>query len=179
MLQLLLGQIPEAIYFALFIILTKSYKNKRILFIVLSIIEYILLLNLFPYSTWSHILYFVLMYVIMKMLYKEKCQITDIFALGISSIILGVVSIMYYFASLGNVIIANIVSKIVIFTIMILCKPVMPDINNLYKKLWNRGEHKHKMKTTTFRAMNLVIFNFSFAIINLLLVSRFIVRLWR
>lgn len=67
MLQLLLGQIPEAIYFALFIILTKSYKNKRILFIVLSIIEYILLLNLFPYSTWSHISYFALMYVIMNM----------------------------------------------------------------------------------------------------------------
>ena len=33
--QLLLGQIPEAIYFALFMILVKNIKEKRILFIIL------------------------------------------------------------------------------------------------------------------------------------------------
>ena len=43
LLELMLGQIPEAIYFALFIILTKELKEKRILFIILMIIEYILL----------------------------------------------------------------------------------------------------------------------------------------
>ena len=42
-LQLLLGQIPEAIYFALFMIFTKRLDKKQILFTVLMIIEYILL----------------------------------------------------------------------------------------------------------------------------------------
>lgn len=51
MLQLLLGQIPEAIYFALFMILTKSYKNKRALFIGLMTGEYIFLKHFITYST--------------------------------------------------------------------------------------------------------------------------------
>ena len=43
MLELLIGQIPEAIFFALFMIYAKGLKEKRILFIVLMIVEYLLL----------------------------------------------------------------------------------------------------------------------------------------
>lgn len=55
-LEILLGQIPEAVYFSLFLIFTKEIKEKRILFTSLMIIEYLLLLYVFPYSIWSHIL---------------------------------------------------------------------------------------------------------------------------
>lgn len=142
MLQLLLGQIPEAIYFALFIILTKSYKNKRILFIVLSIIEYILLLNLFPYSTWSHILYFALMYVMMKMLYKEKCQITDIFTLGIASIVLTLICGISYFIiwkTINNTIVFVILTRILLILFIILTRNKLHYIQDMYNKLWSRN----------------------------------------
>ena len=43
MLELFLGQIPEAIFFSLFMIYTKRLKEKRILFTVLMTIEYLLL----------------------------------------------------------------------------------------------------------------------------------------
>ena len=50
MLELLLGQIPEAIYFALFMIFTKELKSKRILYIVLMVTEYLLLKHLIVYK---------------------------------------------------------------------------------------------------------------------------------
>lgn len=106
----------------------------------------------------------------MKIFYEDKCNVTDIFTLGISSIILGVISMLSYLVSFGNMICCSIVSRILMFTLIILCKPILPKINNLYRKLWNRGEHKYKIKSTTFRALNIVVFNLSFAVINILLV---------
>lgn len=179
MLQILLGQIPEALYFTLFMIFVKEIKSNRVIFTILMILEYILLLNVLPYSTWSHVLYFVISYIIMKILYEEKCNVTDIFTLGIASIILGVISMICYFITFGNMFLGNILNKILSFTFVILCRHILPKINNLYKKLWNRGEHKYKMKSTTFRALNVVVFNLSFAIINIILTSRYIVKFWR
>lgn len=170
LLQILLGQIPEAIYFALFMILTKSLKEKRIMFILLNVLEYILLLNLLPYSMWAHILYFVLLYIILKMLYKDKCRITDVFTLGIASIFMIAVSALSYFFTyifMNDMIIGNIIQKGLLFVVLALCTPLLPKIETLYSKLWNRGKHKYKMKSTTFRALNVVIFNASFYIINL------------
>ena len=166
-LEILLGQIPEAIYFSLFMISTKEIKEKRWLFIGLMIFEYILLLNLLPYSTWSHVLYFILSYVIMKMLYKDKAQITDVFTLGIASVILIIISTLSYFFTIGVVPLFVIISRIIMFVFLHCFKQELPKINNVYKKLWNRGKHAYKMKSTTFRALNLVLFNISFYVINL------------
>ena len=55
MLELLLGQIPEAIYFALFMIFTKELKTKRILYTILMVIEYVLLKFFIEYNI-SHII---------------------------------------------------------------------------------------------------------------------------
>ena len=48
--ELLLGQIPEAIHFALFMIFTKQLKEKRVLFVLLMIIEYLLLKSFIKFS---------------------------------------------------------------------------------------------------------------------------------
>lgn len=50
LLEIILGQIPEAVYFAIFILLTKEIKSKRVLFVISMILEYILILNALPYS---------------------------------------------------------------------------------------------------------------------------------
>lgn len=70
--QLLLGQIPEAIYFALFMIFTKQLKERRILFASIIIIEYVLLFNVFKESYISHIIFFVSMYCLLKIFYKKS-----------------------------------------------------------------------------------------------------------
>ena len=168
--QLLLGQIPEAIYFTLFMILVKNIKEKRILFTILMILEYVFLKYFLVYNIWFQVMYFILSFMIMKMLYKDKIQITDIFTLGIASIILVITSAIPYvivYFTVHNMLIYVILNRIIIFTLLFVFRHKLQNINKLYYKLWNRNNKPKKMKTTTFRALNLVIFNISFVIINL------------
>lgn len=166
-LEILLGQIPEAIYFSLFMIVTKNIKARRIPFMILMILEYVLLLNILPYSVWIHILYFVLSFLIMKILYRDESNVTDIFTMSIASVILMIISMISYIVTFGNRFAGMIVNRILMIALFIIFKNKLPSINTLYSKLWNRGKHSYKMKSTTFRALNLIIFNFSFFIINL------------
>lgn len=169
-LQLLLGQIPEAIYFALFMMFTKRLNKKQILFTILMIIEYILLFNFTPVTIWSHVLYFVITYIILKILYHEKSQITDVFTLGIASILLMIISgICYFILSIfiTDVIIGNTIQKLLLFIVLYFIHDKLYKIQNMYKKFWNRNDKIPKpMKSTTFRCINLILFNIMFFIIN-------------
>ena len=166
--EILLGQVPEALYFALFIILSKNITTKRFTFIVSAILEYILLMYAFPYNIWSHILYFIALYLILKLFYNDKCQITDIFTLGIASLILMICSFVVFTIFGPNMLISNIINKIVLFGILFILRNKLSLIQNIYKKLWNRNDNvRKKIKSTTFRSLNVVIFNFMFYIINI------------
>ena len=88
MLELFLGQIQEAIYFALFMIYAKNLKTKRLLYTILMTLEYVLLTRIIYYNLWFQVLYTFLTYAILKILYKEKAQITDIFTFMIGSLII-------------------------------------------------------------------------------------------
>ena len=169
-LEIILGQLPEAVYFAIFMMLVKGLKEKRFVFIVGMIVEYLLVLNILPYSIWSYVLYFILSFLLLKILYKDKSNVTDIFTMGIASVIIIIVSIFSYFiVSLfsTNVIIGNLCQKAILFFIILVYKSYLPKINNIYKKLWNRSKHSYKIKSMTFRVLNLIVFNFSFVVINL------------
>lgn len=169
LLEILLGQIPEAIYFALFMIYTKQLDKKRLLFVLLMIIEYVLLF-IPPLSVWSHVLCFVMMYTILKLLYKEKAQITDIFTLTIASISLMIISAICYFVFgifIHNILIGNIIQKISLFLFLYVSKSKLPKIQNMYKKFWNRNDKVAKpIKSITFRCINLILFDIMFVIIN-------------
>ena len=173
MLQLFLGQIPEAIYFALFMIFTKELKEKRILFIVLMILEYILLKQFIHFNIWFQIIYTFMTFVILKVLYKEKSQIIDIFTFTIASIILMVIDVPLYVIInpiFNNYIIFVIIERIIVFTLLFSLRNKLPKIQNIYKKLWNRNDkEKKKMKSTTFRSLNVVVFNMTFYLINLII----------
>ena len=173
MLEMVLGQIPEALYFSLFMIFTKQLKEKRIAFVLLMILEYILLLQAIPYSLYSYIGYFITTYLTLKVLYKEKSQITDVFILAIASLLLILIDIPIYFiisAITTNYIIFVIFEKLAMFLVLILLKNKLPKLQTIYKKLWNRNDsRKKKIKSTTFRSLNIVLFNISFYILNIAL----------
>ena len=172
--QMLLGHIPEAIFFSLFMIFTKQLKEKRILFVILMILEYILLKNFIKFNIWFQVSYTILTFIILKVLYKEKSQITDIFTFAISSIILISIDVIVYFSTqlfTQNYFIAMIIDRIMIFVVLFLLRKKLPKIQNLYKKLWNRNDkEKKKIKSTTFRCINVFIFNLSFYAINLMMI---------
>lgn len=166
--EILFGQIPEAIYFSLFLILSKKLDTKRILFIISTTIEYVLLMYAFPYNIWSHILYFIAVYVILNLFYKNKCQITDIFTLGIASLFLMLDSFISYAIFGPNMLSVTIFSKLLLFGGLFIFRNKLALIQDLYRKLWNRNDKiKKRIKSTTFRSMNVVIFNFMFYIINI------------
>lgn len=166
--ELFLGQIPEAVYFGLFLILAKNIKEKRLLFIILMTIEYALLFNVLRFSCYAHLIFFILTYSIMKMLYKDKCQITDIFTIMIASIILILISIISFLLANQQIILSSIISIVFKILVLLLLRSKLCKIQLLYNKLWNRNDLvKKKIKSTTFRSLNVVVFNLVFYLINL------------
>lgn len=169
--ELLIGQIPEAIYFALFMIYAKGIKEKRILFTVLMVVEYLLLKYSFTYSWMFHIGYVITTFLTLKVLYKDKSQITDIFILIISYIIMSIFSLISLPLIYINYTIAIIFNRVMIILFLIFFNKKLYKIQKIYKKLWNRNnKNQYKIKSTTFRCINLLIFNFFFCFINMLMI---------
>lgn len=167
LMELLLGYIPEAIYFALFMIYTKQLKEKRLLYITLMVLEYLLLKQFVHFSIYFQVAYTFITFVILKILYREKAQIIDIFTFTIASIFLIITSVISFLISGQNVILATIINRIIIFVVLFGFNYKLNVIQNLYKKLWNRNDKvKKKIKTTTFRSLNVIIFNVIFYFIN-------------
>lgn len=168
--ELLMGKIPEAIFCALFIIVNKEIKEKRFIFTILMVVEYLLLKYALPYNSWFQVLYVVLTYLTLKVIYKDKSQITDIFIMVLAYIVIVITSIICYFvfANNGNnMIIANAINKFIMFLILFIMYKKNLIFQKIYKKLWNKSDKKHKIKSTTFRSINLVLLNIIFVIINI------------
>lgn len=166
-LQLFLGQIPEAIFIALFMIFVKDLKTKRILFTLIMIVEYLLLMSLFAYNWIFHILYLVMTFIVLKVLYKEKAQVTDVFIFAIAYILIVISSALCYIISSNNVIIGCIINRLLLFIPLLILNYKLVYIQNIYKKYWNRNDKiKKKIKSITFRSLNVVTFNLLFSIIN-------------
>ena len=91
-----LVQIPEPVYFSLFLIIGKNIKEKRLLLIGIMIMQYLLLMHIFPFNVWFQLIYTFMSFVNLKVLYKEKAQVTDIFLFTAASIILIITSAFCY-----------------------------------------------------------------------------------
>ena len=170
LLQLLLGQIPEAIFIALFMIFAKELKTKRLLFTIIVIIEYLLCKYTFTYDWMFHISFMIMVYITLKVLYKEKSQITDVFIFAMSYIIIVITSIICMLLFSFNPVTASITNRILLFIPLVVFNYKLSTIQNVYKKYWNRNDKvKKKMKSITFRSLNVVIFNLLFASINALM----------
>lgn len=168
MLEIFLGQVPEAIYFALFMILTKRLKEKRLPFVLLMSVEYVLLFKTMVHNMYAHIGFFIITFLILKLFYKEKCQITDVFTLAIAGIILIIFNIIVSPLFQIDYILSVIIIRILMFLFLYIFRNKLWKIQEFYKKAWNRKDKPEaKIKSLTFRSINLVIFNIMFYIINL------------
>lgn len=177
MLELLLGQIPEAIYFALFMIFTKEIKEKRVIFIILMVIEYLLVMNTQMFSIWTHVIYVILTFLTLKLLYKEKALIIDIFTFGIASLVLIITSLFSGGITMFDFELGVIMSRLLPFIIIIVFNRKLSKIQKIYKLLWNRNDkNKLKMKSATFRCLNIVIFNIMFYAINAGMIYALLIR---
>lgn len=164
-----LEKVCEAIYFSLFLIYGKNLKEKRILFIGIMIFEYLMITKLIQYNVWIHISYIIMTYINLKVLYKEKAQITDIFLFGAASIFLMIVSILcgiIIFKHLDWYFYFLILNRIIIFAFVFLMKNKLYNIYSKFFKNWNK-RHNPKIKSITLRNISVIIFNLMFYFINL------------
>ena len=169
---LILEKVLEAIYFSLFLIFGKNIKNKRLLFIGIMVFQYLILTTFIEFNVIFQIIYIFLSFINLKVLYKDKAQITDIFLFAVASIILIIISITcvalrYLFDT--NYITVLIINRILLFGFLFLIKN---KINCLYRKYynnWNRKENGSvvKIRSLTLRNISLIVFNLMFYIINI------------
>lgn len=163
------GILPEALYFTLFLIFTKELKEKRFLFFIMMLAEYFILSCIIKYNIWLQLTYTFMVFVILKILYKEKAIITDIFAFAFSSIILIAVSILSYMAvyfTIGNYIVAYIIQRVILFVVLFLLKNKLNGWYRKFNSLWNRRPNA-KIRSLTVRNISVIIFNLMFYFINI------------
>ena len=164
-----LVQIPEPVYFSLFLIIGKNIKEKRLLLTGIMIVQYLLLMHIFPYNIWFQLIYTFMSFVNLKVLYKEKAQVTDIFLFATASLILVMVSIFCYmiiYATIKNYVIALIINRILMFVVLYFSRNKIKTTYKSFCSLWNRHNNPKKMRSLTLRNSSIIIFNSTFAIIN-------------
>jgi hypothetical protein len=106
----------------------------------------------------------------LKVLYREKAQVTDIFLFAVASIFLILISAISYgiiYFTLKEYIIALILSRVIMFAFLFIAKNKLNNIYQKFYKLWNRHSKPNKIKSLTLRNISIIIFNLMFWIINI------------
>lgn len=163
------GILPETIYFCLFMIYSKNLKEHRLRLFLLMLFEYFVVSCFIQYNVWLQITYTILLFIILKILYKEKALITDIFIFGASSLLLIAISALSYMAvyfTVNNYIIAYILNRILMFGTLFILKDKLHNWYLKFNGLWNRKPNQ-KIRSLTVRNVSVIIFNIMFYIINL------------
>jgi hypothetical protein len=162
----ILGLLPEIIYFTLFLIYTKKYKYNKFKLFVLLLIGYTLFEIIFPDNIYFQICFTLYVPLVLKLLYKDKFHISDIFIFVYASIILIIITCITAPISIisDNYWIGYIFDRIIMFGFLYLFRK---KLNKVYKWIisqWNRNyEHPNKIKAITIRqicviSLNIMIF---------------------
>lgn len=162
--------IPEVLYFTLFIIFTKRYPNKRFLLFVLLLIGYIVLKIFLPINIYFQILFTLYVPVILKLLYKRKFHISDMFVFSYASILLILISCLSLpiFFIFNNYILAFIINRILMFLILFFLKDKLNKIYTFFILQWNRNyDFPNKFKAITIRQFCVICLNVMIYLLNL------------
>lgn len=156
LISILLGAIPDVLYYYLYITKIKEVKAKRIILFVLMFLNYIVFNMILRYNLYLYLLYDVMMFMFIKLLYKS--EINDFFLVLFIDIYYIFLSSSCFFL-IPNYAIALLASKIFMFLPLIYKNKII----NLYKsycKMWNRNDNaKYPIKSLTLRNISLVSLN--------------------
>lgn len=166
---LLLEKVCEALYFSLFLIIGKNLKERRLLFITIMVLEYLALTSILQFNIWIQIIYTFMSFVNLKVLYRDKAQITDIFLFAAASIILILISFtcgMLQIAFGVKYQLLLIINRIILFIVLFLIRNKIYKIYAKYYNNWNRHSN-NKIRSLTLRNISIITFNVMFCIINI------------
>lgn len=177
---LLLEKVCEALYFSLFLIIGKNLKERRLLFIIIMVLEYLALTSILQFNIWIQIIYTFMSFVNLKVLYRDKAQITDIFLFAAASIILILISFtcgMLQIAFGVKYQLLLIINRIILFMVLFLIRNKIHKIYAKYYNNWNRHSN-NKIRSLTLRNISIITFNVMFCIINIGLIYAIFTGKW-
>ena len=162
-----LALILHPIYYCLFIAYTKKIEDKKIYFLLLTIIDYLIIQCVIKFSlgTNADLIYAIIFYVNLKLIYKEKARITDITTFILSDILLGILSVIAYII-FGMNIMGLIFATISPIILTKLLSNKLNVIDQFYNKYWNRKKNKVKIKSITVRGISLCTTIIEYVIIH-------------
>lgn len=173
-LSLLLGIIPETIYFTLFLSYAKDLKEKRIKLGILIAISYALCIMISRFQILYYVTFIALVYLSLKLLYKKKTQITDVFVVSLAYFWVAILSFALMFLvnkDYSNYYLICVINKILLFVPFIFRNK----FNTWYKKyysFWNRNDEiKKPIKSITLRNISLILLNGFIFFLNIAIIN--------
>ena len=168
--SIILGLLPEVLYFTLFLIFCKNLKEKRIKLFLLISLSYLLCIMLIRFKLLLYTIFIFITYIILKILYKNKASIIDVFVFAISTLYLTIISYLFYkIRNIYNIdgFICYIGLRIMMFLPLILFKNKFNKIYKKYCSLWNRNDNeKRPIKSITLRNISLIVLNIFILFMN-------------
>lgn len=162
LISILLGVLPETLFFTLFFIFTKNIKERRIRLFLLIFLIHLVLILLNNYKVINYILFIVFLYISLKILYKKKTQIIDVFLISIAFIYVCLTSYICFKFVDNNVYtyyVMLIIDRLLLF-IPFIFKNKFNILYEKYCNLWNRNyEKKQPIKSITLRNISLISLN--------------------
>lgn len=171
---ILFGLIPEVLFITLFLTFVKNIKQKRTMLFILISISYILTIFIKQYRILFYVIFIFLIFASLKITYKKKSQIIDLFVGSISFMWIAIISYICFLflkEDLSNYYLLYAIDRIVLFIPLIFRK----QLNMLYKqycKLWNRNDkEKRPIKSITLRNISLLVVNITIFLANIYVIS--------
>ena len=171
-LSLILGILPQTLFFEFFVINIKGIKKKRLLLFILLYILCILLNMIVRYNLYLYLLYTPLYYAILKLLYRNKVQIIDVFIIALSFAVMMTISALcslIYKNNYNLYWIAYIVNNILLFATL-LFKKHFQKFYKFYCGNWNRKDG-NKIRSITLRNISLISLNAYIVILSIMLIN--------
>lgn len=161
--SLLMGMLPEVLYFTLSICFIKDIKKQRLKLFSLLVIGYIVLIMVCRFQLLFYLGYIVYVYIVLKKLYKSK--IIDLFIVSVVSAYLTLVSFIS-FKFIDTYMLAYLINRLMLFIPIFILNYKLNDFYNVYYRLWDRHEG-NKVKSITIRNISLVFINMLIVIFNI------------
>lgn len=158
LINILLGALPEVIFFSLYLIFIKQLKTKKILLSIMIFISYIVCIVLYRYVVINYIIFIICVYIILKVLYRNEIKIIDIFVFSIAFFYVSFISWICYFI-IPNYYIAWFPNRILLF-IPLFFQDKLRKMYEFYLCLWERNDAiKKPIKSITTRNISLFAIN--------------------
>lgn len=171
--KIIIGPIMDIIYFSLFIIISKKITEKRFLLAICIAVIYIICVMISKYNAFYYLMFYFLCFGVLKLLYKEKAQLADIFLVLFISLYLSLLSfIVFYFVKedYSNYYQMAVINKILLFLPLLVKDKICLGYEK-YCKLWNRNDkEKRFIKSITLRNISLIVLNCFLFISNLIFI---------